>query len=407
MAVLETKPYLISFSVTARCDLSCPHCFMDAGCSEDELTLGEIERILAQVADATPDSMLILTGGEPLLRRDILEIVETASGLGFIPVLGTSGRFLKEDLAERLREKGLKGVSVSVDSVDPEHHDSFRGSPGSWRRAVNALRVSRAAGIETQMNVTLTDSNADQLEELIELGVDLGVKAVNFFFIVCTGRASRSFISTETYGELLVKIGELSLKERRTIVRARCAPHVYRFFPERGLPVGGGTRGCPAGRYYLRIDHRGILYPCPYLPVPVGDLRSSPFPELWNSSPVLRKLREESYGGSCGLCKYRLICGGCRARAFTETGDLMGGDPLCDYTPSGVEEPVPLKTEEKEEGFELEWTPSARERIERVPFFLRRIIIPMIERRAKEEGLKTVTPEFLERVRRAVYGGDT
>ncbi len=406
MADLELKPYLISFSVTARCDLSCPHCFMDAGSSQEELGFEEIERILTEVARFSPYSMLILTGGEPLLRKDIYSLVELASRLGFVTVLGTSGRFLSRDAAERLSERGLKGVSVSVDSVSPGYHDSFRGSPGSWERALEALRISRELGIDTQMNVTLTDRNADQVEELVELGVELRVRAVNFFFIVCTGRAARSFISVETYGELLRRIAELSLREKRLIVRARCAPHAFRFFPQEGIPVGGGTRGCPAGRFYVRIDHQGVLYPCPYLPVSAGSLRESTFETLWRNSPLLLRLRGEDYEGRCGVCRYRLICGGCRARALTETGNLMGSDPLCDYEPVASEDPLPPPEPEKD-GAELRWTPEALERIERIPFFLKRIIVSLIERRAREEGLDTVTPEFLERVRRAFHDGDS
>jgi len=171
MAGLEFKPYLVSFSVTARCDLSCPHCFMDARRNSAELTLREVKEILRELAEFSPYSLLILTGGEPLLRGDIREIVSFSSQLGFVTVLGTSGRFLSRELANALAQEGLRGVSVSVDSADPQYHDSFRGSPGSWKGALSALQNAREAGIETQMNVTLTDQNADQLEDLIELGI--------------------------------------------------------------------------------------------------------------------------------------------------------------------------------------------------------------------------------------------
>jgi len=379
---------------------------MDAGNSREEMEPEEIEGILREIARFSPYSMLILTGGEPLLRKDIYSLVKLSSQLGFVTVLGTSGRFLTKEAVERFSESGLRGISVSVDSVNPDYHDSFRGSPGSWERALKALRISREFGIDTQMNVTLTDGNADQMEELVELGVQLGVRAVNFFFIVCTGRAAKSFISVETYGELLRKIAELSLREKRLIVRARCAPHAFRFFPAEGIPVGGGIRGCPAGRFYVRIDHRGTVYPCPYLPVPAGNLRESSFESLWKNSSLFLKLRSEDYGGRCGICRYRLLCGGCRARALTETGDLMGSDPLCDYDPPSFEDPL-LPPEPVADGAQLRWTPEALERIERIPFFLKKIIVPLIERRAREEGLDTVTPEFLERIRRTFYGGDS
>jgi radical SAM protein with 4Fe4S-binding SPASM domain len=397
------KPYLVSFSLTSRCPLSCPHCFTDAGREGYDMPMEEVRRVLRDLRDLSPFSMVILTGGEPLLRDDLEEIVSLSSGLGFVTVLATTGLGFSRERLERLKEAGLKGVSVSLDSADPEFHDGFRGVKGSWERAVEVLKACAEAGVDAQINTTLTDQNVDQIERIRDLALELGVRVLNFFFIVCTGRAARSFISVENYGKALRKIGELSVKERRIMVRPRCAPHVYRFFPDHGLPVGGGTRGCPAGRFYLRIDERGRVYPCPYTPLAVGDLRRESLSWIWESSEVLKKLRSEDYSGRCGVCKFRVLCGGCRARALTESGDLMGEDPLCDYRPSGTEEPIRYEVNAGE-GFELVWSEEAKERIRRVPLFLRSIVVKLVERMAKEEGVREITPEFLEKVRRSRGG---
>ncbi len=400
MESIALKPFLISLSVTDRCDLSCPHCFMEAKLRSEDLPFSEMERILRNLAVFNSQAMLIITGGEPLLREDIDSIVALASDLGFITVLGTSGRFLTLKKAEILKGKGLKGISVSVDSVNPNFHDNFRGSPGLWKRAIEALKIAKALGIETQMNVTLTDQNADQLEDFVKLGLDLGVKAVNFFFIVCTGRAAKSFIKVNTYGDLLKRLQEISLKESRVFVRARCAPHLYRFFPEKKLTVGGGMKGCPAGRHYVRIDSFGNVYPCPYLPISVGSIRNTPFKEIWESSPVLEQLRKNTYGGKCGLCRYRQLCGGCRARAFSTFGDIMAEDPLCDYEPQGKEDILVLEEKERT-SFKLEWTKEAKERMESIPLFIRGIVISIVEQKAREEGIRKITPDFLKRIRRS------
>ncbi len=393
------KPYLLSLSVTSRCPLDCPHCFMDARRQGHDMHPEMVAKVLGDLKDLNPFTMVIITGGEPMLRKDLEDIVKLSSDLGFVTVLATTGIGFSEERGKRLVEVGLKGVSVSVDSVDPHFHDSFRGVKGSWKRAIETLKICKDLGLETQINTTVTDQNLDQIEEIRDLAVDLGVKILNFFFVVCTGRAVRSFISSERYEEALRRIGNLALRERRVMVRPRCAPHIYRFFPEFDLPVTGGTRGCPAGRFYLRVDERGRVYPCPYLPVVVGDISRETLREVWEGSEILKTLRGEDYSGRCGLCRFRLICGGCRARALTETGDLMGEDPLCDYEPEGTEEPVPV-TDHGDDSFTLPWSEEARERIRRVPLFLRRVVIRIVERMATEEGVDVITPEFLEKVRR-------
>ena len=397
------RPFLVSLSVTSKCPLSCPHCFAEAGPRGTDMPPGMVKRVLDQIRDISPFSMVIITGGEPLLRDDVEEIVSWTAEAGLVPVLATTGIGFSEERGRRLKDAGLSGLSVSLDSASPGFHDRFRGVNGSWERAVDALKVGRSIGLETQINATITDENAEEIEDLVDLGADLGVRAVNFFFVVCTGRASRTFVSADVYPKVLERISRMAVSERRVMVRPRCAPHIYRFFLDRGIPVGGGTRGCPAGRFYLRIDELGRVYPCPYMPLPVGDLRKENLEEVWEGSEVLRTLRTENYSGRCGVCRFRVVCGGCRARALTETGDLMGEDPLCDYIPEGIEDPVRPETKE-DQGFRLRWTEEARKRIEKIPLFLRSVVVRIVERVAEEEGVEEITPEFLEKVRRLKGG---
>ncbi len=377
---------------------------MEAKRNPTDVEIESITDILTRLRQISDESMLIITGGEPLLREDIDEIIRIASDKGFITVLGTGGVPGSGERMGILKRKGLRGVSVSLDSPEPQYHDTFRGSPGSWKTAMQTLESAKEAGLETQINVTLTDGNWQSVEDMVELGVRLKVKAVNFFFIVCTGRASKTFISTRNYGEALKKIIDLSLRERRVMVRPRCAPHVYRFFPKRNIPVMGGMRGCPAGRYYIRVDHRGNVYPCPYMPVSVGNILREDPEDIWFKSPLLQKLREENYSGKCGVCEFKFVCGGCRARALTDLGNPMGSDPLCDHEPQR-EESIFLSDTGKVE-MSLKWSKEAVERVERIPLFIRSIVINIVEKKAKEEGLKEITPEFLEKVRRASDGSN-
>lgn len=178
--------------------------------------------------------MLVLSGGEPLLRRDIYDLIEYASSGGFIPVLDSNGVLLTRESVRLLKEAGLKGVGVSIDSVNPDEHDRFRGLDGAWELSVSGLRYAKEAGLETQIDVTLTDRNWEEIDRFIEFGAGLGVKAINFFFLICTGRAMKTDISTNNYEKALTHIAKRAFHEKRLMVRARCAPHIYRILYEDG-----------------------------------------------------------------------------------------------------------------------------------------------------------------------------
>ncbi len=396
MGSVEERPYLVSWNLTRRCNLSCPHCYLDAGGrSHSELTTDEANRVLQDLAALNPSLMLVLTGGEPLLREDLPDLIEEASRTGFLTVLGSNGTLLTQDILKDFKEAGLKGLGVSIDSVESADHDAFRGRAGAWEQAVHALRRAREVGIETQLDVTLTDANWEGIDRFVDLGVSLKARAVNFFFLVCTGRAARTAIATDHYEEALKRIAKASLQERRLMVRARCAPHIYRLLYEGGCRIPEGTRGCLAGRSYLRIDPEGNVTPCPYMPLSVGNVREKPLSAIWREAPELQRLREAQYAGRCGPCEYADLCGGCRARAFSAKGSFLEEDPLCRYQPRGGER---VALHEAFRG-DLQWTEEAKERIKRVPFFMQGIITRIIESKAQERGVNLVTAGLLDEIK--------
>lgn len=399
----DYKPYIVSWNVTRRCNLLCPHCYIDSTArleqNNSELTLEEARLVIDELSYINDKLMLVLSGGEPLLRGDIYDLVEYASSGGFIPVLGSNGILLTREVVRLLKDAGLRGVGVSIDSVKPEEHDRFRGFNGAWELSVSGLRYAQEAGIEAQIDVTLTDRNYQEIDRFIEFGVGLGVKAINFFFLICTGRAMKTDISTNNYESALRYIASRTFTERRLMVRARCAPHIYRVLYEDGYSIPPGTRGCLAGRSYMRIDPEGNVTPCPYMPVIVGNVRESSLAEIWEGSSYLRLLREGNYKGRCGACEYTEICGGCRARAFVNRKDIMDEDSLCGYVPEGKGK----VTIEMKESSDLRWDEKAKERIKNVPTFMRNMIVRMIESKAREKGIDTITSEFIEELKKAGY----
>lgn len=407
----EYKPYLVSWNLTERCNLSCPHCYIDSigpylKTPNPELSSGEALSVIDGLHAINPRLMLVLSGGEPMLRDDIFDIVEYANRRGFITVMGSNGTLLTEEKIRALKDAGLKGLGISIDSPSPVSHDLFRGSEGAWKLSVNALRHAREAGIETQVDVTLTDKNWGEIEDFIEFGVAHEAKAVNFFFLVCTGRAMKTDISTVNYDAALKVIARLSARERRLMVRARCAPHIYRVLYEDGASISPGTRGCLAGRYYMRIDHEGNVTPCPYMPFAAGNVRGQSLLSIWESADSFISLRDGSYNGRCRICEYAEICGGCRARAFMEDGDFMGEDSLCSYIPSGNSRVIVKDSFNTD----MRWDEKARERLRKVPNFMQGMIIRMAERVARERGLDLVTNELIDEMkenRNNMMHGDT
>ena len=324
---------IVSWNTTNACNLKCAHCYRDAGAkSADELSTAEAKKMLGEIARAG-FKIMIFSGGEPLMRSDILELVEFAASQGMRPVFGTNGTLITPEMARALKAAGTMGVGISLDSLDPAKHDRLRGEAGAWEGAVRGMENCRAAHLAFQVHTTVMDWNADELEAMTDFAVQKGAVAHHFFFLVPTGRAAtieEESLRAEQYEAVLTRI----MEKQKTVdieLKPTCAPQFLRIAAMMGVETRF-RRGCLAGLAYCIINPRGKVQPCAYLAQEVGDVRKTPFDEIWRTSEVFQKLRTLTYGGGCGACDFKRACGGCRARAaYYNDGDYMAEEPWCLY----------------------------------------------------------------------------
>ena len=436
--------YSVSWNLTQRCNLECAHCYMSAHAGADtrgELTTAECRRVMDEIATVNPNVFLILTGGEPLLRRDIWDVAGYAADKKFTTVFGTNGVLLREREAKLMRQHGVLGASISLDSTDRVKHDAFRRLPGAWNAAVRATRVLGDEGLDFSLHMSVTDWNVKDVPAMIDLARDLGAKVLNFFFLVRTGRGrDLTDIDAAAYEEILTYLAKvpgagqgppsfvrrmLGMAEAAPpetfedpwstpigradglLIRAKCAPHFRRILwelnPSSPLLKNYAHGSCPAGKYYCRITPEGDVTPCPYMPVSAGNLRATGFAELWRSAPVFGDLRDPKLGGRCGACEFSKVCGGCRCRAFATYGDYLAEDPACGYQPGAhggavVELPATL-TFGLAVDYQLTWEPAARKRLNAIPSFARGMVVKAVEAYARSRGENVITPALLADVR--------
>jgi len=409
---VDYVPHVVAWNLTRRCNLECAHCYIAAGPQESaagELDTATCLDIVDQLLAVNPAPMLILSGGEPLLRRDLTEIAHHASANGATVVVGTNGTLLTDERIAALKDAGVRGVAVSVDSLRPSYHDNFRHGRGALTEVQAALTRLTAARLDFIIQTTVTKGNRGELEQLVAWSAGHGAVAFNCYFLVPTGRgASLTDLSPIDRDAVLVDLARWQQEYRgRMMVRAKCAPHFMRHVHQTDpdSPILNYETRCPCGTQYCRITPDGKLTPCPYLPKVAGDLRAQGFAEIWRSSPLFRQLREGQLGGKCGVCEYRALCGGCRARAFALEGDVLAADPSCAYEPTGalaVIEPARALVYGDDFTPELVWTTAARERMERIPSFVRGVVMQRVEAYARRQGRGQVTPELLAEVRSAM-----
>lgn len=395
-------PFLVSWNVTKRCNLRCAHCYLDSTelAGRGEATTAEALSYIDEIASLNPYAMLILTGGEPLLRPDIFELSRHASSRGLTVVLGSNGTLIDNDAAKRLKENLVSGVGISLDSAAPEFHDSFRGSKGAWEASVKAMETLRSNRIDFQVQLTVTRENREEIPALIRLARSAGARAVNLFFLVCTGRGARmTDLTPAEYASVLEYLAGAEEEHRDSImIRARCAPHFLRIAGERNPGsslLRGATSGCIAGRGYMRVSPEGFVTPCPYIPVTEKSPRlgESSLKEICLKDPLFRSLAHPSLKGRCGECEYDDVCGGCRARALAASGDLMGEDTWCDYAPQKK------KGKLRMEGKSPAWEESALEHLNKVPAFVRPMVKKGIEKYAESNGIGLITVAIMEEIR--------
>lgn len=324
---------IVSWNTTNACNMYCDHCYREAGCkAEEELSTSEAKTMLEQIARAG-FKIMIFSGGEPLLRPDILELVAYATKLGLRPVFGTNGTLITLDMAKKLKEAGAMGMGISLDSMDAKKHNEFRKFPNAWEGAVQGMKNCREAGLPFQIHTTVMDWNSHELEAMTDFAVELGAVAHHFFFLVPTGRAKTieaESLRAEQYEAVLTRI----MKKQTEVdieLKPTCAPQFMRIAAQMGVKTRF-RRGCLAGTAYCIISPRGKVQPCAYLNMELGDVRETPFDEIWKNNEVLNTLRTLEYKGGCGSCEFKRVCGGCRARAACyNDGDYMAEEPWCLY----------------------------------------------------------------------------
>jgi radical SAM protein with 4Fe4S-binding SPASM domain len=431
--------YSVSWNLTQRCNLHCAHCYMSAFASADtaqELSTQECRRIIDEIAAANPHVFLILTGGEPLLRKDLFDLAARGADQGFTVVLGTNGLLLRDKQARQMRQSGIQGASISLDSTDASEHDTFRQLPGAWRGAVRATEALRNEGLDFSIHTSITTWNVEEIPAMIDLARELGAKVLNFFFLVRTGRGEGlTDITSEQYEQILTYLarvqglgnpgdggsGELPSvfdqpedpwtvpagRAGGLIIRAKCAPFfrriLYMLDANSPLLQNYAHGSCPAGKAYCRIMPEGDVTPCPYMPLVAGNLRQHSFTDIWRKAAVFETLRDPQLGGRCGACEFSKICGGCRCRAYATYGDYLAEDPACAYQPGQYGGQVITLSDEHTFGLEapltLEWSPEATARLQRLPAFARGMVVNGVERYAAAHGIWRVTPEVMQAVR--------
>jgi AdoMet-dependent heme synthase len=342
------SPRLVAWEVTRSCNLNCVHCraSSEKGPYPGELGTDKAKEILNQIAQ-TGKPIVILSGGEPLLRKDIFELARYGTGLGLRMVMATNGTLLNDRTAREIKDAGIQRISISLDGADAASHDRFRQVKGAFELSLKGIEILKKSGIEFQINTTVTRHNRDGINEILDLAVELGAAAHHIFLLVPTGRAKdmvNQEIDAEEYEKLLHWF--YIMRDKTPLhLKATCAPHYYRILRQQAHDKGekvdfehygldAMTRGCLGGTSFCFISHEGIVQPCGYLELNCGDLKKNTFVDIWRDSGILKNLRDFSgYKGKCAVCEYRRFCGGCRARAYEATGDYMEQEPLCVYQP--------------------------------------------------------------------------
>lgn len=344
----KNQPRLVAWEITRSCNLNCIHCraASEKGPYPGELDTEKSLEILGQIA-SVGKPIVILTGGEPLMREDVFSLAERGTELGLRMVMATNGLLLTPTIIEKMKSSGIKRVSISLDAPNAKSHDEFRKVKGAFEGSLAGIELLKNGGVEFQINTTITKHNAEKIDEILEMVVRLGAAAHHIFLLVPTGRA-KDMIEQEIDAKEYEKLLHWFYHMRKKVplhLKATCAPHYYRILRQEAHKEGekvnfenfgldAATRGCLGGTAFCFISYDGIVQPCGYLELNCGDLKTSSFSEIWRDSPIFKNLRDPlAYEGKCGGCEYQKFCGGCRARAFEATGNYMAEEPLCVYQP--------------------------------------------------------------------------
>ncbi|BAH05377.1 putative heme d1 biosynthesis radical SAM protein NirJ2 [Clostridium kluyveri] len=328
---------IISWNTTNKCNMRCKHCYRNAGSEvEGELNTLEAKKLIEDIKKAG-FKIMIFSGGEPLMRKDIFELIEHAAKCKLRPVLGSNGTLITRETAAKLKAAGAMGIGISLDSLNSNKHNQFRGLSTGWQDTIKGMENCREVGLGFQVHTTVMDWNFEEILDITDFAVKIGASAHHIFFIVPTGRAKNiqhEFLNAPQYEELLINIVNKQ-KEVSIEVKPTCAPQFMRIAKQNGVSYRF-SKGCIAGISYCIVNTKGDVQPCAYLDICVDNVRSKPFYEIWKNNSVLMELRTLNYKGKCGICTYKNLCGGCRARAaFYNSGDYMAEESLCIYKERG------------------------------------------------------------------------
>jgi len=339
-------PFMVSYGITRKCNLSCKHCYAEATeeAASDELSTEEARRLIDELADWGA-KFLVLDGGEPLLRPDFLEIASYASSKGLMTGIGSNGILIDKAMAERIKNTGIQSIAISIDSVRAEVHDTFRGKKGAFYQAMSGVAACKEVGLPFQFGMVIRKQTLSEVSDMLKLAVESGADGAEFFDLVEAGRARigcrGESLSPEERKRTMEWLAQAQI-DCPIIIRVPACP-MYplilqereikpKYFPPELLahiPYYG--RGCAAGMPfgYIRIAPNGEVNPCMLLQIDLGNIRKKSIQEIWNESPVLKQLRSRELKGECGQCEYKNTCAGCRGRAYEETGDVLASDPGC------------------------------------------------------------------------------
>ena len=343
-------PRIIAWEITRSCNLSCAHCRAAAefGHYAGELSLDEMKAVIDDIVTIS-NPIIILTGGEPLMRPDIWEIVDYAQEKGAMPVIGTNATLITEDIAAKMAEHKIPRISVSIDFPTAEEHDKFRGQPGCFHASIEGIKMAKRHGVGVQINMTVTTLNHTKVEAVHDLAESLGIDAFHIFMLVPTGRGA-DLLDKELPPEEYERVLTWAYQRQKTSplhFKPTDSPHYYRIIRQLAKAEGkkvtreeygldAMTRGCLGGITFSFISHTGDVQPCGYFDMQLGNVKEQPYSQIWSESTVFNDLRD--YGklkGKCGACEYKAVCGGCRARALEITGDYLEAEPYCAYVPPG------------------------------------------------------------------------
>jgi len=349
---MEFVPKWIAWEVTRRCNLSCVHCRSASTMNSFDTAFNTEEaRKLIDDISSFSSPVIVLSGGEPLLRQDLFEIASYGSDKGLRMCIATNGSLVTDEICEKMKAARIKMVSMSLDGSEAKTHDNFRNQQGAFEGVVRAASLFNKHGIEFLVNSSFTKRNQKEIPDVMKVAKKLGAKAWYMFMIVPTGRGEEimaELISKEDYEEILKWHYETEKDETDMLMRPTCAPHYYRIVPQmnklaeegdklarRTLKFStGGSKGCLAGQVICLITAEGDVFPCSYFPRSAGNVKETPFKDIWEKSPLFQELRDfKKYKGKCGACEYINVCGGCRARADAIYGDYLEEEPFCSYVP--------------------------------------------------------------------------